>query len=333
MINASEASVYRGDTHSPPCTTVPTFFHSAAPNFFHSAVPNFFHSAAPNFFHSAAKRRNLLLLLLLLLATTLPLPAQPARPYTQLYVFGDSYSDTGAGFPYADGPTAVARLAQRLNIPFTYYGDPAAKSKGLNFAVSAARTGANEGKREAPNALFALGMKNQVDQFAALVKSDAVHFDPAQTMFFLAGGLNDRGTPDGYTRSNEEDEIDQLYALGARRFMVALLPGKIPAFATAGTQLNPEIARIPAQERSRHPDIRIATSNWGKFFDEVITHPAQYGITNTTDACAGRPTLGAAQQSCPTPATYFYYFTAHPSAAAHRAAGDLLYTESLTSAP
>ena len=92
-------------------------------------------------------------------------------------------------------------------------------------------------------------------------------------MFFLAGGLNDRGTPDGYTRTNEGGRDRHLLrALGARRFQVALLPTQIPAFASAGTQFNPDLAAIPAAERTRHPDIRIATSNWGPFFDEVITH-------------------------------------------------------------
>jgi phospholipase/lecithinase/hemolysin len=267
-----------------------------------------------------------------LLAQSASAPSAP-RPYTALYVFGDSYSDIGAGFPYADGPTAVAYLAQRLAIPFTYYGDPAAKNKSLDFAVSAAKTGSSPGHREAPNAIFALGMKNQVDEFSALLKSGALHFDPAQTLFYLAGGLNDRGTPAGYTRTNEEAEIDTLYALGARRFMVALLPTQIPTFATAGAQFNPEIARIPAEERAKHPDIRIALSNWGLFFDQVITRPAQYGLTNTTDACAGLPTLAPNAPHCATPQTYFYYYIAHPSTAAHRAVGELLYQEALTKAP
>ncbi len=270
---------------------------------------------------------------LALLAATLTTQAQTPHPYTNLYVFGDSYSDTGAGFPYADGPTAVAYLAQHLNIPFTYYGDPNSKGKGLNFSVSAGKSGSGAGNRQGPHALFALGMTNQVDQFAALVKSGEVKFDPAQTMFFLAGGLNDRNSPDSYTRTNEEAEIDTLYALGARRFTVALLPTKIPAFATAGTLFNPDLARIPAEEKAKHPDIRIATSNWGLFFDEVITHPEKYGITDTTTPCQPRLSLNPSAGACATPATHFYYFAYHPSTAAHKAVGEMLYQEALTKAP
>jgi phospholipase/lecithinase/hemolysin len=275
------------------------------------------------------------LVLPLLAASAVALSAQTPKtaPYTQLYVFGDSYSDTGAGFPLADGPTAVAYLAQHLSIPFTYYGDPAYKDQGLNFSVSGAKTGSVPNRPDATGKTVARGMKEQVDEFVALLKAGQIKFDPTQTMFFFAGGLNDRNSPDGYTRTNEEDEIDTLYALGARRFMVALLPTQIPVFATAGTQFNPELAKIPAEEQAKHPDIHIANSNWGPFFDEVITHPAKYGITNTTTPCStlARPPEKAVV--CDTPSAYFYFFVAHPSTAAHKAAGDMLYKESLTSAP
>jgi phospholipase/lecithinase/hemolysin len=152
-------------------------------------------------------------------------------------------------------------------------------------------------------------------------------------MFFLAGGLNDRGSSPGYTRTNLEAEIDTLYSLGARRFMVALLPTQIPAFASAGAQFNPDLARIPTEERAKHPDIRIANSDWGLFLDEVITHPAKYGLTDATTACAGIPTLVADAPHCSSPETHFFYYTAHPSTTAHRAVGDMLYTEALTKSP
>jgi cholinesterase len=278
---------------------------------------------------------NRLSIALMLLASASTIAAQtPARPYTQLYVFGDSYSDSGAGYVDGNGPTAVVYLARRLNIPFTYYGDPASGTSGLNFAVSGAGSGAGAGRRYPTGEMLAFGMKNQVDQFAQFLKTgDIPKFDPAQTMFFFAGGLNDRGKPEGYTRTNIESEIDQLYDLGARRFMVALLPTKIPSFATAGIQFNPELAKIPAEELAKHPDIRIANSHWGLFMDEIITNPAKYGITDTTSTCAGRTIHHEDPKPCASPETHFFYHGNHPSTATHKAVGDMLYQEALTKAP
>jgi phospholipase/lecithinase/hemolysin len=256
--------------------------------------------------------------------------AAAERPYSMLYVFGDSYSDIGAGYLDGNGPTAVAYLAQRLTVPFTYYGDAHSEGKGLDFAVSGAKTGADEGKRFAHGELLGRGMKNQVEEFAALVKSGALHFDPKQTMFFLAGGLNDRSLPEGATVANLESEIDTLYSLGARRFMVALLPVKIPGFAAEGERFNPQLKKIPAEMRARHPDIQIANSNWGPFFDEVIEHPAKYGLTDTTSTCAGRVLRGEDPKPCASPETHFYYHAEHPSTAAHKAVGELLYQEAVS---
>jgi len=264
-------------------------------------------------------------------------PAQPPNPhpYTQLYVFGDSYSDSGSGYVDTNGPTAVAFLAQRLGIPFTWYGDPRyTKTQGLNFAISGAGSGSGPGRRYPTGEMLGIGMKNQVDQFVAFTKTgDIPKFDPATTMFFFAGGLNDRGKPEGYTRTNIEAEIDELYDLGARRFTVALLPTKIPQFATAGTAFNPELAKIPAEELAKHPDIRIANSNWGLFMDQVIANPAQYGITDTTHPCAGRNIHHEDTTPCASPDTHFFYHEGHPSTAVHRAVGDMLYAEATTTAP
>lgn len=257
-----------------------------------------------------------------------------AKPYTQLYVFGDSYSDSGAGYVDGNGPTAVVYLAQKLGIPFTYFGDPKTKSEhpireGLNFAVSGARSGSGEGQHFPHGELLGRGMRNQVDDFAAMVKAGDVAFDPKSTMFFLLGGLNDRGLPVGETRSNEEALIATLYSAGARRFMVAVLPEKIPQFQAAGERANPELLTIPAEMNVKYPDIEIATSQWGHFFDQVITHPAQYGLTNVADQCAGRALRNEDVTPCASPQTYFFYHPGHPSTAAHKAVGDMLYQEAV----
>jgi cholinesterase len=253
------------------------------------------------------------------------------RPYSMLYVFGDSYSDSGAGYIDSNGPTAVVYLAQRLNIPFTWFGDPNSKGKGLNFAVSGARSGAGQGTRYEHGELLSRGMQNQVADFASLVKDGTVKFDPERTMFYFAGGLNDRGLPDGATVANIEGEIETLYRLGARRFMIAFLPTKIPSFATAGTSFNPQLSKIPADMRAKHSDIRISNSNWGPFFDEVMEHPAKYGITDTSSTCAGRALKNEDPAPCASPETHYFYHQGHPSTAVHKAVGDMLYAEAINS--
>jgi phospholipase/lecithinase/hemolysin len=247
-----------------------------------------------------------------------------------LYVFGDSYSDSGSGYVDSNGPTAVVYLARHLGIPFTYYGDPGSTGKGLNFAVSAASTGEGAGRRFPTGVFLAFGMKNQVENFVQFSKMGMIpKIDAENTMFFFAGGLNDGGRPDGFVSDNIESEIETLYGLGARRFMVAILPTKIPAFAAAGTRANRELEKIPDEERAKHPDIRIASSHWGAFFDEVITNPAKYGITDATTECAQRAFTDKPAVECAAPDTHFYYHSAHPSTAAHRAVGEMLYQEAI----
>jgi len=273
----------------------------------------------------------------ILLLCTSPFFAQSSiqkQPYTMLYVFGDSYSDSGSGYVDGNGPTAVVYLAQRLNIPFTWYGDPASTGKGLNFAISGAQTGEGAGNRFPTGPFLGFGMKNQVANFVAFSKSGFIpKIDSENTLFFFAGGLNDRTLPDGTTRANLESEIETLYTLGARRFMVALLPTKIPPFADVAIRLNPELAKIPGEERAKHPDLRIANSQWGPFFDEILTHPSQYGFTDTTTPCAERTFDREPEKACSAPETHFYFHNGHPSTAAHRAVGEMLYQEALTKAP
>ena len=177
-------------------------------------------------------------------------------------------------------------------------------------------------------------MKNQVESFVQYLKSGAIpKIDAANTMFFFAGGLNDGRRPDGFVRTNIESEIDTLYDLGARRFMVAILPTKIPSFAAAGRRVNPELEQIPGEERLKHPEMRIANSQWGSFFDEVITNPAKYNLTDTTMPCSDRPFGPQKIVTCTNPDVHFFYHEGHPSTAAHRAVGAMLYREAITKAP
>ena len=244
----------------------------------------------------------------------------------RIYVFGDSYSDIGEGYLDGNGPTAVAYLAQRLGFQLVPANATNIANQSLDFAISGAQTGSGTGSKTG-NVLLGYGMRNQVDDFAAKVNAHAITFDPQTTLFFIAGGLNDRHLPSATTVTNLTGEIKTLYGLGARRFAVALLPTAIPAFSAVGKRLNPELTRIPEELSPQLAGAQITLSHWGLFYDDVMLHPTQYGITNTTDACAGREIFHQDATPCASPGTHFYYHSGHPSTATHKIVGDKLYEE------
>jgi cholinesterase len=236
-----------------------------------------------------------------------------ARHWESLYAFGDSYTDSGAGYTDGNGPTAVVYLATKLGIPFTYAGDPNSSGKSDGMRIRAATSGCGP-----DDALLGRGMQNQVLDFARRVNSGVLHFDPDKTIFFIAGGLNDRGLPTAETIANLEGEIREIVRLGGKNFLVALLPTKIPDFAEMGLRLNPALALIPKDLEPSLKDARIRMSSWGEYFDQVIEKPAEYGIANTTEQCAGRAIFGEDSRPCATPDAFFYFHSGHPSAAVHR---------------
>lgn len=282
---------------------------------------------------SAIPRRRFLSALLssALVALAVAAPARlGAAPWNMLFVFGDSYSDSGAGYVDGNGPTAVVYLAQHLGIPFTHAKDPASAGKGLNFAVSGAQTGSGEG-RPVKDSLLGRGMQNQAADFVARVKSGAVKFDPQRTLFFIAGGLNDGRLPTETTTANLEQLLRTLHGAGARHFMVALLPTKIRSFAAVGQRLNPALAKIPETVRLEGATIRL--SHWGEHFDAVMENPQRHGITNTTDACAGRALFDQDTTPKGNPDTYYYYHQGHPSTAVQRIVGRQLLAEAKAAEP
>ena len=254
-----------------------------------------------------------------------------SQPYQRIYVFGDSYSDIGEGYLDGDGPTAVAYLAERMGLKLLPSNAPAVAGESLDFAVSGARTGEGAGSK-VEGALLGYGMENQVNDFAALVRSGKIKFKPTKTLFFIAGGLNDSKLATETTVSNLENEMKTLYRLGARHFSLALLPTAIPNFSAVGQRLNPALALIPQQIAHDVPKAKISLSHWGLFFDDVMKNPTQYGIHNTTDACAGRAIFHQDATPCNSP-DHFYYHAEHPSTAVHKIVGEKLYRELIAPPP
>ena len=249
----------------------------------------------------------------------------PTTRYSRLYVFGDSYSDIGAGYIDGNGPTAVAYLGWQMGLQVASSRAANAAGKSLVFAVSGARTG--EGvARQVKEALLGYGMMNQVRDFAARVKSGEIAFDPHTTLFFLAGGLNDGRLDTAITLANLRQELQILRELGGRHFTLALLPTMIPQFAAVGLRLNPAYEQF-VRDEARAGSLDLWLNHWGTAFDEVMEQPAVHGIVNTTSACAGRAIFNQDPTPVGDPATYFFYHDGHPSTAVHRIVGKKLFEE------
>jgi phospholipase/lecithinase/hemolysin len=248
-----------------------------------------------------------------------------AATYNKLYVFGDSYSDIGAGYLDGNGPTAVAYLAQKMNIPLTHSNDPHADNQSIDFAVTAAGTGTNPGQRIG-GYLLMVGMMNQVQDFAARVHSKSITFNPDTTLIFIQGGLNDGDVPTKTTIDNITREIEILKAAGGRHITLGLLPTKVPDFAKVGSRLNPAYIQLVRALRQKL-GIDIQLNHFGQYVDEVLENPSRYGIVNTDKPCAGRALFGEDPTPCKAPDTYFYFHSGHPSKAVNKILADKLYAE------
>jgi phospholipase/lecithinase/hemolysin len=252
--------------------------------------------------------------------------AQTQPSIERIYVFGDSYSDIGRGWVDSDGPTAVAYLAHHLGLTMVPSNAHDAAEKSLDFAVSGAPTGENKGHLVS-NGFLGFGMKNQVAEFVARVHDGSLVFDPDNTLFFIAGGLNDSRITTDQTVANLEGEIQSLYDAGARHFRLAILPEAIPAFSDVAKRLNPAIRGIPAEMAPKLSGADIKLSKWGIYFDYILQHPEKFGITDTTTQSAGRAIFNEDCTPCAHPAQHFYYHKNHPSTAVHKVVGEMLYKE------
>lgn len=251
-------------------------------------------------------------------AMTAATPAS-AVVINDLFVFGDSYSDTGAFVPLVNpgGTTWAGYLAQNFNITLTTSKNPDPGTDGVNFAESGARVDPIPAPTRQPRSLT-----QQVAEFQNYVDNDEVTFNPDSTLFFLAGGLNDHTSDPTQIDAATTAQITTLYSLGARIFELALLPQDVPAFTNSALNLNPGYTALVPELQAEFPDATIELSNWGPDYDDILTNPSNYGITNTTTACAGPPV-------CATPDTYFYYVNSHPSDASHHIVGNEIFSEVL----
>lgn len=253
-----------------------------------------------------------------------PIPHE--KHLDRLYVFGDSYSDIGAGYVDGNGPTALFYFATRLGRTLRPPCARVSPADSLDFAVSGAQSGSSEGNRVKSN-MLGRGLLTQVDDLRKALSDGTVRLG-ARNLAFIAIGLNDAQLPTSETKANIELAVDRLHDNGLRQFRIALLPEATPAFAAVSQRINPAIRSAVSETRARYPDSDIRLSNWGHFFDTVKLHGARYNMINVNDPCApGRSLFGQEEKACDHPDQYYFYHPEHPSTAVHRIVGEMLWRE------
>ena len=279
-----------------------------------------------------------------------------AAPFSALYVFGDSLSDTGnlaairGEFPepfyrnrVSNGPVAVDVLAARLGLSAEASLYLIGRSAGGNYAVAGARADGND----------LIDLTSQVVVFLAHQGNDA----PADALYVVFIGGNDvrnARSERGAAAANAiidaaaaavADNVERLIRAGARSLLVmnspdvGLLPETralaqersdpfLPRRATRLSQrYGAKLHRVLQRLQRKHPDVWLQEVDVYTASRLIAQQPARFGIDNIVDACFSTETL-MFHPGCAAGANFerFYFFDElHPTAKVHRLIGEGIY--------
>ncbi len=254
----------------------------------------------------------------ILFSLILPIKASAAS-FTQIYAFGDSLVDNGnvlaaataAGVPFppyyyqgrfSNGPVWVEYLAQDMGIKLN------------DFAYGGATTGTD-------NVVSPLlpGLTQEIQGFVGTnssVDNQALYIIWAGTNDFLSDGVTNPIQP----VNNLLSAITSLASVGAKNFLIANLPdlGNLPG--TEGTSnadilnsltqyYNSALSQSLQLFNQQQPSLNIQLFDANSFFNQVISNPGEYGLTNVTDACLNIVT----QVQCSNPNQYLFWDSIHPT--------------------
>ncbi|MGL5796013.1 MAG: SGNH/GDSL hydrolase family protein [Waterburya sp.] len=243
-------------------------------------------------------------------------------PSTQLSVLSPDQT-TSSPITLADGNVAVS--------PF-FNGNTTNQS--VNFAFGGATTGEN-GIGDLGTLIP--GVQQQVDWFVNDHQQVNKTAD-SNALYVIWAGANDYTTnPDAdpeTTVENIETEIESLYDIGARNFLVPNLPdlGKIPDARSPDASVFPETLTDLTDEhngllnttidelRDTLTGAEFAEVDINSLFDDISARPQEYGLTNVTDSFLDpitfAPTVGA------NPDDYLFWDGTHPTEKGHQLVED-----------
>ena len=274
-----------------------------------------------------------MLLTALAMCAALAANTSSATPiYDNLFVFGDSNSDTGrrlaleglpASPPYyagrhSNGPVAVEYLASALGVSLVA-GSTAGSN---NFAVGGALTGA--GNLDTSPTLAGTGMLGQFSTYSGIAGGVA---DP-HALYFIWGGGNDitqcggaacTGAQLGASVSNLTTLVSDLYGIGARHFMVVGQYGGNAAATTLNSLLQSAVQTLDTSGED------VLFFNARSVVASMLGATNPYGFTNTssTTPCYTGALNGTGGTVCSNPDQYVFWDSeGHLTARANLILGD-----------
>lgn len=269
-----------------------------------------------------------LLLIVGLSLTVTPCRELQAGPYSAIYAFGDSLTDTGNAFlatggatppagyfngRYSNGPVWIDHLAVNYGLaPLT----PAFVPGGTNYAIAGATSGLGLSPVGSPNLLSQIGLY-QSNLGGGTADPGALYTIMIGSNDFFGGELNP-AVPAG----NVSLAIQTLASLGARRVLV-LDTGLLGNTPRALTTLSPvQQAGLNAlavgYSNQLQTDLATLQSTLGisiyradilKTSAKIHANPGAYGFSNVTD--------GAFLVGNYAATGYLYWDDIHPTAAGH----------------
>ncbi len=256
-------------------------------------------------------------------------------PYSEIYVFGDSLSDTGRFYeatglppaPYYKGRLSNSKLwaemlAEHLNLTY---------NPQTNFAWAGATTGtANIWDERAPHATLS-GLQQQIDTYI----EDSTSANPNGLYIIWAGSndfLGDTNSPEETittAMTNLVTAVTKLRNHGAQQIMVANMPdlGKTPRGLDSGMSAvltGLTIAFNQALAEALQPfgviqvDMPMAL---GILVDPETVAPT-FANLNVSEACFNQNRLSI----CEMPSNHFYWDDMHPTYVGHQIIALIFYS-------
>ena len=275
---------------------------------------------------------------------------------SQIYAFGDSYSDNGAalqistnavnagvsdstllpadpalglydvGGRWTNGSTAVEVLARNLQLNLTDYAVGGAKSGNGNYHTWL-------------DPYQNTGVFGQIDQYKAGLQGQTADKN-ALYIIFASGNdyfqYNDFNQPGTITQlsaqgvSNIEEDVSKLAALGAKQFLVvnSLNLAIVPAIvdenkvdqATEFRDSFNTLLRSRLNALSQQLGVEIAEYDYTGISNLIRSKPGDYGLINVNDPC--QPTFPEIKPACSTPDQYYFWDEYHPTRRTHEIIGE-----------